>query len=79
MGLLEKLQNKLEVYRLEQRYTRRRNRPGIYATAQYVDGEYIYNYSPASSSTMSMSNKSSSYGSSYQWRSGQGSSSSHYR
>lgn len=69
----------LEIYRLEQRYTRRRNRPGIYATAQYVDGEYIYNYSPASSS--SMSNKSSSYASN-QWRSGQGSSSSsshHYR
>ncbi|MCJ1391948.1 hypothetical protein MMC18_004815 [Xylographa bjoerkii] len=40
MGFLEKLQEKLELYRLEQRYTRRKNKPAF--EAQYIDGEYIY-------------------------------------
>ncbi|EXJ94641.1 hypothetical protein A1O1_03037 [Capronia coronata CBS 617.96] len=43
MGLIDKLQAKLEIYRLEQRYTRRKNRTTYATDAQYVDGEYIYN------------------------------------
>ncbi|EED17641.1 hypothetical protein TSTA_114520 [Talaromyces stipitatus ATCC 10500] len=42
MGFIEKLQSKLELYRLEQRYTRRKNRSTFYGDAQYVDGEYVY-------------------------------------
>ncbi|MCJ1295262.1 hypothetical protein MMC34_006824 [Xylographa carneopallida] len=40
MGFLERMQEKLELYRLEQRYTRRKNRSEY--EAQYIDGEYIY-------------------------------------
>ncbi|KAL2441833.1 hypothetical protein ABEF95_016661 [Exophiala dermatitidis] len=49
MGLIDKLQAKLELYRLEQKYARRKNRTQFSTGAQYVDGEYIYNdqYSPA--------------------------------
>lgn len=32
----------IELFRLEQRYTRRKNRSGFVSDAQYVDGEYIY-------------------------------------
>jgi hypothetical protein len=42
MGLMSKLQNKLELYRLEQKYTRRKNRNTFSTGAQYVDGEYVY-------------------------------------
>ncbi|WPH00577.1 Hypothetical protein R9X50_00340700 [Acrodontium crateriforme] len=41
----------LEVYRLEQRYSRREKRTTIYSGAQYVDGEYHYNTIPISSKT----------------------------
>jgi len=48
MNLLDLLQSKLELFRLEQRYIRRRNRRSTFVSeAQYVDGEYIY--SPTSS------------------------------
>jgi hypothetical protein len=40
MNLLDRLYDRLEVFRLEQRYMRRRNRDT--PKAQYVDGEYIY-------------------------------------
>ena len=40
MNLLDRLYDKLEVFRLEQRYMRRRNRDT--PKAQYVNGEYIY-------------------------------------
>jgi len=46
----------LELYRLEQRYTRRDRRTTFTTAAQYVDGEYVYASSPASptkSSTIS--------------------------
>lgn len=33
----------IEIFRLEQRYTRRKNRSGFVSDAQYVDGEYVYN------------------------------------
>ena len=48
MGLFDLLQQKIEVFRLEQRYTKRRNRRSTFVSeAQYVNGEYIY--SPTSS------------------------------
>ncbi|KAF1973392.1 hypothetical protein BU23DRAFT_464995 [Bimuria novae-zelandiae CBS 107.79] len=56
MGFFEKLQARLELYRLEQRYTRREKRTTFVSDAQYVDGEYI----SASSPTTSSSTKSSS-------------------
>ena len=48
VNLIDLLHKKLELFRLEQRYTRRRNRRSTFVSeAQYVDGEYIY--SPTSS------------------------------
>ncbi|KAI9738338.1 MAG: hypothetical protein M1834_008836 [Cirrosporium novae-zelandiae] len=52
MGLLDLLQSKLELYRLEQRYARRKNRRTFTTGATYVDGEYVYDSaSPTSAST----------------------------
>ncbi len=43
MHLIDLIQSKLELFRLEQRYTRRRNRRSTFVSeAQYVDGEYVY-------------------------------------
>ncbi|KAH6614414.1 hypothetical protein B0J18DRAFT_469529 [Chaetomium sp. MPI-SDFR-AT-0129] len=43
MGLLDRIQAKIELFRLEQRYTRRRHRRSTFVSnAIYVDGEYIY-------------------------------------
>lgn len=43
-GFFEKIQAKLELYRLEKRYTRNRNRRSTFiSNAVYVDGEYVYN------------------------------------
>ncbi|KAF2240774.1 hypothetical protein BU26DRAFT_441978 [Trematosphaeria pertusa] len=53
MGLIEKLQARLELYRLEQRYTRREKRTTFFSDAQYVDGEYVYASSPTSTKTSS--------------------------
>ncbi|KAI1076031.1 hypothetical protein F5B20DRAFT_346899 [Whalleya microplaca] len=42
-SLLQKIQAKIELYRLEQRYTRNRHRrSGFISNAIYVDGEYVY-------------------------------------
>lgn len=42
-SLFERIQAKLELFRLEQRYTRRRHRRSQFVSnAVYVDGEYIY-------------------------------------
>jgi len=43
MGLMDSLRSKYELYRLEQRYTRRDKRTTFISGAQYVDGEYVYN------------------------------------
>ncbi|KAK2802806.1 hypothetical protein FQN50_007212 [Emmonsiellopsis sp. PD_5] len=51
MGLFEKLQSKLELYRLEQRYARRKNRSTFTTGAQYVDGEYVYTNSTGSTTS----------------------------
>ncbi|KAJ2996089.1 hypothetical protein NUW58_g1085 [Xylaria curta] len=43
MGFFEKIQSKLELYRLEKRYTRNRQRRSTFiSNAMYVDGEYVY-------------------------------------
>lgn len=42
-GIFERIQSRIELWRLEQRYTRRRNRRSAFVSnAIYVDGEYIY-------------------------------------
>jgi hypothetical protein len=62
MGLFDSLRAKLEIYRLEQRYTRRDKRTTWVSGAQYVDGEYVYgNESSVSSPTSSTSSKSSGF------------------
>lgn len=46
MGIVGSLKNKLDIYRLEQRYTKRRDRRTAFVSgAQYVDGEYVYDTS----------------------------------
>ncbi|KAF1963333.1 hypothetical protein CC80DRAFT_396725 [Byssothecium circinans] len=49
MGIIEKLQARLELYRLEQRYTRRDKRTTFFSDAHYVDGEYVHASSPTAS------------------------------
>ncbi|KAJ9492460.1 hypothetical protein VN97_g767 [Penicillium thymicola] len=53
MGLIHKLQAKLELYRLEQRYARRKHRSTFSTGAQYVDGEYVYSGASSPTSTVS--------------------------
>ncbi|KAK1750457.1 hypothetical protein QBC47DRAFT_121331 [Echria macrotheca] len=44
LNILDRIQAKIELFRLEQRYTRRRHRRSTFVSnAVYVDGEYIYN------------------------------------
>lgn len=58
MGLIEKLQAKLELFRLEQRYTRNRHRRSTFiSNAVYKDGEYVYQ---TPNTTGSSTNSSSS-------------------
>ncbi|OBT65727.1 hypothetical protein VE03_03329 [Pseudogymnoascus sp. 23342-1-I1] len=55
MGLINRIQAKLELFRLEQRYTNRKNRRTAFSSdAVYVDGEYVY----ASSNNTGSSNRS---------------------
>lgn len=42
MGFFDKLNAKLELFKLEQRYTRRKRRTTFISDAIYVDGEYVY-------------------------------------
>ena len=69
-SLFERIQEKIELFRLEQRYTRRRRRRSAFVSnAVYVDGEYIYNtpnttgsshnsdFTNVSSSTVSFQNQ----------------------
>ncbi|KAK4136014.1 hypothetical protein BT67DRAFT_432822 [Trichocladium antarcticum] len=57
LNLLDRIQAKIELFRLEQRYTRRRHRRSTFVSnAIYVDGEYIYqspNTTGSSSTTTS--------------------------
>ncbi|EXJ90014.1 hypothetical protein A1O3_03082 [Capronia epimyces CBS 606.96] len=59
MGLFDKLQAKIELYRLEQKYARRKNKTSYTTGAQYVDGEYIY--SDQSSPTVSANSTGGSH------------------
>jgi hypothetical protein len=60
MHLIDLLHQKIELFRLEQRYTRRRNRRSTFVSeAQYVDGEYIYSNNSAYSGKSSAGGTSS--------------------
>lgn len=60
MGLFERIQAKIELFRLEQRYTRRRNRRSTFVSnAVYVDGEYIYQSPVSTGSSTSTSTTAS--------------------
>ncbi|KAI0095428.1 hypothetical protein F4776DRAFT_584814 [Hypoxylon sp. NC0597] len=61
-SLIEKIQAKIELFRLEQRYTRNRHRRSAFiSNAIYVDGEYIYQTpNTTGSSTNSSSTTASS-------------------
>ncbi|KAG0642821.1 hypothetical protein HOY80DRAFT_1035380 [Tuber brumale] len=51
MGFFDKLQSKIELFKLEQRYTKRKRRTTFISEAQYIDGEYVYkSYQPNSPS-----------------------------
>lgn len=53
----------LELYRLEQRYARRKHRSTFSTGAQYVDGEYVYNAGANSpTSTVSKNSTGSRWG-----------------
>ncbi|GKT82444.1 hypothetical protein Ct61P_00294 [Colletotrichum tofieldiae] len=61
-GIIERIQQKIELFRLEQRYTRRRHRRSTFVSnAVYVDGEYVYQTptSTGSSSTGTANSKES--------------------
>jgi len=53
MGLMDNLRAKYELYRLEQRYTRREKRTTFISGAQYVDGEYVYSVTSSPTSEKS--------------------------
>ena len=58
LNLFDRIQAKIELFRLEQRYTRRRNRRSTFVSnATYVDGEYIYN-SPNTTGSSSNTSRS---------------------
>lgn len=60
MKIIDLFNSKLELFRLEQRYTKRRNRRSTFVSeAVYVDGEYIYATPPASPSSSSAASKTS--------------------
>ncbi|TID22263.1 putative mannosyl-oligosaccharide alpha-1-2-mannosidase [Venturia nashicola] len=42
MGLMDKLQAKMEINRIEDRYVKRVNRNAFASDAQYVNGEYVF-------------------------------------
>lgn len=57
-SLLDKIQAKLELFRLEKRYTRSRHRRSAFVSnAIYVDGEYIFQNSTGSSTSSDASDR----------------------
>jgi len=63
MNLIDLFHQKIELFRLEQRYTRRRNRRSTFVSeAQYVDGEYIYSPTSTYSAKCSAGNSDSEEG-----------------
>ncbi|CAG9991395.1 unnamed protein product [Clonostachys rhizophaga] len=58
-SLFDKIQAKLELLRLEKRYTRSRHRRSAFVSnAVYVDGEYIYQNSTGSSTSSDATDRS---------------------
>lgn len=58
MGFFDKIQSKFELYKLEQRYTKRKRRTTFISDAIYVDGEYVYNCQHSPSSGLSSPERS---------------------
>ncbi|KAF5022435.1 hypothetical protein F66182_5520 [Fusarium sp. NRRL 66182] len=62
-SLMDKIQAKLELFRLEQRYTRRRHRRSTFVSnAVYVDGEYVYQTPNSTGSSSGSSNTDALHG-----------------
>ncbi|GAB0132018.1 hypothetical protein EsDP_00000468 [Epichloe bromicola] len=56
-SIFDRIQAKLELFRLEQRYTRRRNRRSTFQShAIYVDGEYVFQTPNSTGSSAESSN-----------------------
>ncbi|CAM1503808.1 Fc.00g013990.m01.CDS01 [Cosmosporella sp. VM-42] len=56
-SIFDKIQAKLELFRLEQRYTRRRHRRSTFVSnAVYMDGEYVYQTPNSTGSSSGSSN-----------------------
>ncbi|KAI1438106.1 hypothetical protein GGR50DRAFT_691580 [Xylaria sp. CBS 124048] len=63
MGLIQKIEAKIEIYRLEKRYTLNRHRRATFVSnAMYVDGEYVYQTPSTTGSSTNSSSSSPSYG-----------------
>ena len=61
LNILDRIQQRIDLFRLEQRYTRNRNRRSTFVSnAVYVDGEYVYN---TPNTTGSSTNSNSHYSS----------------
>ena len=59
LNIMDRIQQRIEIFRLEQRYTRNRNRRSTFqSNAVYVDGEYVYN-TPNTTGSSSQSSKDS--------------------
>ena len=71
LNILDRIQQRIDLFRLEKRYTRNRNRRSTFVSnAVYVDGEYVYNTpNTTGSSTNSNSNHSSTVSSPIEGRS----------
>lgn len=62
-SLMDRIQAKLELFRLEQRYTRRRHRRSTFVSnAVYVDGEYVYQTPNSTGSSTGSSNINALHG-----------------
>ncbi|CAK7243584.1 MAG: hypothetical protein STHCBS139747_005110 [Sporothrix thermara] len=60
-NFIERIQAKLEILRLEKRYTRHRNRRSTFVSnAIYVDGEYVYQTPASTGSSTNTSTSSAS-------------------
>ncbi|KAK4119857.1 hypothetical protein N657DRAFT_581039 [Parathielavia appendiculata] len=60
LNIIDRIQAKIELFRLEQRYTRRRHRRSTFVSnAIYVDGEYIYQSPNATGSSANTSRTAS--------------------
>lgn len=57
MGVFDRIQSRIEIWRLERRYTRHRERRSTFVSnAVYVDGEYVYQTPNATGSSYNSAN-----------------------